>query len=140
VANRSEGRPYQPPDGRALSVEQKVAVFRALLPYVNMVPTSVGRSAFLARIAERLHVTGASLREDVGTPRLAPLEPDAFLRWSWQQGPRVKGSTPITLNDIAFELGEDCPPLAQLRRSYVRTAALVRRNQRLGREPWEGIR
>lgn len=69
---------------------------------------------------------------------LAPLEPDAFLRWAWERGDRAKGTSPLTLDDLAFELGPDYPADV-LRRDYVRLAARVRRNQRLNRDPWEGV-
>lgn len=76
-------------------------------------------------------------------PTLAPLEPDAFLAWAWRQGDRAKGTSPLTVEDIHFELsrGEERPGLSleELCRSYVRIAALVRRNQRLGLEPFAGI-
>ena len=65
---------------------------------------------------------------------LPPLEPDAFMRWVWDGEP---GTQPLTLEDVAFELHE--PDLSSLRRTYVRIAARVRRNIRLGLDPWEGI-
>ena len=68
----------------------------------------------------------------------APLEPDAFLVWAYHNTPGTKapGTQPLALDDVAFELRQ---PVEELRRSYVRIAARVRRNQRLGRDPWEGI-
>ena len=72
---------------------------------------------------------------------LAPLEPDGFLRWAYYQQPgqdRLKGSSPLTLDDVAFEWGPD-RPREDIRRDYVHLAARVRRNQRLGLDPWEGI-
>lgn len=75
------------------------------------------------------------------TRRLAPLEPDAFLRWAWLQGDRAKGTLPLTVEDLYFELGRVDPALTieQVRKNYVHLAARVRRNQRLGLEPFEGI-
>ena len=71
-------------------------------------------------------------------PRLAPLDPDAFMRWAWESEPNKRtNSAPTTLADIAFELGV---PEDSIRRDWLRLAARVRRNQRLGRPPWEGIR
>ena len=69
---------------------------------------------------------------------LAPLEPNAFLAWSWD---RTRGVSPVTLEDLVYELRAQEPELdaAALRRDYVRLAAKVRRNQRLGLGPWEGI-
>lgn len=69
---------------------------------------------------------------------LAPLEPNAFLRWAWMVGPRDPGTSPLTLDDVLFELGWTMTR-ETLRREYVRTAARVRRNQRLGLDPFEGI-
>ena len=69
---------------------------------------------------------------------LAPLEPNAFLRWAWERGDRAKGTAPLTLEDLLFELGPDVPR-EMLRRDYVRLASRVRRNQRLGLDPMEGI-
>ena len=84
--------------------------------------------------------------------KLAPLEPDAFLRWAWKTGPRIPGSTPITVDDNWLELawayrpgpGEPADfrevlPIERLRHDYVTLAARVRRNQRLGFNPWHGI-
>jgi hypothetical protein len=68
--------------------------------------------------------------------RLAPLVQDAFLRWAWEHGDRDKGTSPLTVDDVAFELHAD---RETVRRDYVRLAARVRRNQRLGRDPFEGI-
>lgn len=73
--------------------------------------------------------------------RLAPLEPDAFLAWAYYQGPRDRGTSPLTIDDVWFELAQKDPALtvAEVRRWYVGIAAKVRRNQRLMREPFEGI-
>jgi hypothetical protein len=73
--------------------------------------------------------------------RLAPLEPNAFLAFAWRTGPRGKGTSPLTVDDVWFELVRFNPELtpAQVRRDYVRLAAKVRRNQRLNLDPWEGI-
>ncbi len=74
-------------------------------------------------------------------PRLAPLEPEAFLAWVWRMGPRDRGTSPLTLDDVWFEIGPRSPDLTleRLRRDYVHLAARVRRNQRLGLEPLHGI-
>lgn len=71
-------------------------------------------------------------------PRLAPLDPDAFLAWGWANGDRVKGSTPVTVDDIWWELAPIVPGLSmeQVRRHYLGMAARVRRQQRLGLDPW----
>ncbi len=74
--------------------------------------------------------------------RLAPLSPDAFLRWAWEREPRAsRGSGPLTVDDVWFELARGVPDLTRetVRRDYVRIASRVRRNQRLGLEPFEGI-
>lgn len=65
---------------------------------------------------------------------LPPLEPDAFMAWAWEG---EQGTQPATLEDVAFELHE--PDVASLRKTYIRIAARVRRNIRLGLDPWEGI-
>lgn len=74
--------------------------------------------------------------------RLAPLEADAFLRWAWSQGDREKGTSPLTVDDLWFELAPGCPGLTveDVRRQYVSLAARVRRNQRVGVDAWRGIR
>lgn len=66
-------------------------------------------------------------------PRLAPLDPAAFLVWAWRMGPRARGTSPLTLDDIWFQLGGE---LEELRRELIHLAARVRRNQRLGLDPW----
>jgi hypothetical protein len=75
-------------------------------------------------------------------PQLAPLSPDAFLRWWWEmeggRGP-LGGPVPLTLEDVWFEYGIEEIPLPSLHRAYVGLAARVRRNQRLGREPWADL-
>ena len=77
--------------------------------------------------------------------RLAPLEPDQFLAWAYRNRPGTvaAGTSALTLADVHFEvnrgLSEELIPLAELRREYVQIAARVRRNQRLGLDPWEGI-
>jgi hypothetical protein len=70
---------------------------------------------------------------------LAPLDPDGFLAWAYASGDEAMhaGGGPLTLDDVYFETGGD---LGELRRTYVRIAARVRRNQRLGHDPWEGLR
>lgn len=74
-------------------------------------------------------------------PSLAPLDADAFLRWVWLTGPRDKGTSPLTVDDVWFEIARGDPEKSaeDVRRDYVRLAARVRRNQRLGRDPWEGV-
>jgi hypothetical protein len=74
---------------------------------------------------------------------LAPLEPDAFMVWAFQNEDVIRQAweSPLTLDDVHFELSRgdaDCS-LHDLRKRYIRMAARVRRNQRLGRDPWEGI-
>jgi hypothetical protein len=73
---------------------------------------------------------------------LAPLDPDAFLAWGWSFGDRRKGSRPLTVESWHFEVARHDPELttAEVRRGFVRVAARVRRNQRLGLDPWEGLR
>lgn len=72
---------------------------------------------------------------------LAPLDPDAFLRWSFRfQGLEGKGFGPLTVDDVWFELRRHGEVAKEdVRRDYVRLAARVRRNQRLGLAPFEGI-
>ena len=72
---------------------------------------------------------------------LAPLEPDSFLVWAWNKGDRRRGTRPLSLEDIWFERSRREPEitLEYLRHEYVHLAASVRRNQRLGLDPWEGI-
>lgn len=74
---------------------------------------------------------------------LAPLEPDAFMAWAYRNSPQARGpgTSPLTLEDVWFELSRRTPELTreELRRSYVRIAARVRRNQRLGIDPWGGV-
>jgi len=72
---------------------------------------------------------------------LAPLEPNAFLAWAWQQGDRAKGTTPLTVDDVWFELARHDADLARetVRRDYLRLAARFRRDQRLGLDPWDGV-
>lgn len=72
---------------------------------------------------------------------LAPLEPDAFFIWCWETGQRRKGTHPHTLGDLFFEYVGQMPELdlATVRGWFVRVASKVRRNQRLGLDPWEGL-
>lgn len=70
---------------------------------------------------------------------LAPLNPDAFLRWAWMNGPRDRGTSPLTVDDLHFEYGGELSR-EDVRRMYVRCAARVRRNQRLGLDPMDGVR
>jgi hypothetical protein len=95
----------------------------------------VTKASFARAVAERLGLNEEAMREDLGIKRpvLAPLEPDAFMRWAWTRG---KGTSPQTLGDLAFSLGVD-PSV--IRRDWVRLAARVRRNQRLNLDPWMGI-
>jgi hypothetical protein len=127
---------------------QKVQIVASLMPFVLICRSAVQRDEFLKRISVMVGVDIEALREDMRARvgkggkrlevrKLAPLDPDRFLAWTWQQGDRAKGTHPLTVEDIAFELGE---PVEVMRRQYVHIAALVRRNQRLGRQPWEGVR
>jgi len=68
--------------------------------------------------------------------KLAPLDPDQFLVWAWRGTPKVPGCGPLTVDDVAFELQM---PREAIRKDYVRLAAKVRRNQRLGLDPFHGI-
>jgi hypothetical protein len=98
----------------------------------------VTKAAFARAVAERLGLNEQAMREDLGIKRpvLAPLEPDAFMRWAWT-GER-KGSQPLTIDSLAFQLGGECSR-EDIHRYYVSVAARVRRNQRLGRGPWEDV-
>lgn len=130
------------------TAEQKVAAVRWLMPFVRLSASAVERDEFLKRIAGRLDVDLAALRVDLAggerfavrppTPR-APLAADAFLAWAWEHGPRAKGTAPITVDDLHFDLGAEDVTREELRRQYVHLAARVRRNQRIGLDPWEGI-
>lgn len=73
---------------------------------------------------------------------LAPLDPDQFLRWAWNNGDKAKGTGPLTLEDLHFELGRGCPEITMesLRLDYRRLAETVRRNQQMDRDPYDGIR
>ena len=73
--------------------------------------------------------------------KLAPLKPDDFLRWVWERDGRRYGPEPIRLEDVWWQL----PPVEgytpeMLRKDYVRLAAKVRRNQRMGWDELWGIR
>ncbi len=71
---------------------------------------------------------------------LAPLDPDRFLAWAWRSGPRDRGSQPLTLDDLWFELNDDLRfSRDEIRGWFVHLAALVRRNQRLGHDPWDCV-
>jgi hypothetical protein len=71
---------------------------------------------------------------------LAPLDPDAFLAWAWRTCGHGTGH-PHTVDDRWFDASEIDPQLTrdEVRRWCVRLAALVRRNQRLGLDPWDGM-
>ena len=79
--------------------------------------------------------------------RLAPLDPDAFLAWAFhaERVRRQPWESPLTLDDLVFEYQRLEPSTdvteirEETRRTYIRLAAKVRRNQRLGLDPWEGI-
>lgn len=73
--------------------------------------------------------------------QLAPLDPDGLLRWAWEQVGRQYGTFPVTFEDVWFEWERSAGEYTRemLRRDYVRLAAKVRRNQRLGRDPWADI-
>jgi hypothetical protein len=96
----------------------------------------VTKAAFARAVAACLGLNEEAMRADLGIrrPALAPLEPDAFMRWAWTRG---KGTSPQTLGDLAFSLGVD--PRA-IRRDWIRLSARVRRNQRLNLDPWLGLR
>lgn len=86
----------------------------------------------------------AATRRRIVRRALAPLEPDAFLRWAFKQmapADRPKGFGPLSLDDVWFELVHRDPEItrAQVRKDYVRLAAKVRRNQRRGLMPFEGL-
>jgi hypothetical protein len=70
---------------------------------------------------------------------LAPLDPDSFCVWAWRtnRDPK-KGIGPVTTEDIWFEWSRGYPELTRgdVRRLFVKIAAQVRRNQRLGLDPW----
>ena len=75
--------------------------------------------------------------------RLAPLDPDRFLAWAyWTADDATRtGSGPLTFSDVCWEFSRHGPvDLGDLRRSYVRLASRVRRNQRIGLDPWDGVR
>ncbi len=74
-------------------------------------------------------------------PELAPLEPERFLAWAWRSGPRRRGSGPLTVDDLWFAWVPGVPELTNedVRRLVVGLAARVRRNQRLGPDPWGGV-
>jgi hypothetical protein len=71
---------------------------------------------------------------------LAPLDPDAFLAWVYRASPEchIKGSQALTVDDIWFEWSRRGPvDREDLRRQYVHLAAYARRQQRLGRDPFD---
>lgn len=73
-------------------------------------------------------------------PRLAPLEPNAFLAWAYRVSPEchVPGSRALAVEDVWFEWSRHGPvDREDVRRMYVHLAASVRRNQRLGLDPWD---
>lgn len=72
---------------------------------------------------------------------LAPLEPNAFLRWAWRAGPMDPRTSPLTVEDVWWELVRREPSITResVRRDYVRIAARVRRNHRLGMPPFWGV-
>jgi hypothetical protein len=78
----------------------------------------------------------------VRRPRLAPLEPDAFLAWSFKHGGMAHAphDSPLTLDDVLWEIQRHTPdyPREELHRDYVKVAARVRYNQRRGLDPWTG--
>ncbi len=118
----------------------KAAAVRWLMPFVRLCPTEVERDEFLKRISLRLDVSLEALRRDgrvEEAPPPVPLEPDAFAAWAWEQGPRAKGTSPFTVDDLAFELGL---PREEIEADFTRLAARVRANQERGAGPWEGIR
>ena len=75
-------------------------------------------------------------------PRLAPLEPDAFLRWWFHSLPAdARGPRALTVAEIHFELSRVDPDRTyeETRKDYLRLAARVRRNMRMGLWPLGGI-
>jgi hypothetical protein len=66
--------------------------------------------------------------------RLAPLNPDAYLAWEWAQGPRKRGTYPLTVTDCWFDLVQHAPEVtvAEVRRLWLHQAARTRATQRLG--------
>lgn|GEM_PF-3663633 len=91
------------------------------------------------------HVSAAlsrAVRTVARRTRLAPLEPDAFLAWMRHHDriPRNRGV--CTVDDLWFGFWGRLDPgltLKETRRLVVWMAARVRRNQRLGLDPFEGI-
>jgi len=94
-------------------------------------------------MAEPRHIREVMPRaiRSVARRQLAPLDADAFLAWAWRTGPRDRGTSALTVDDVWFEIANGDPTVRRetVRRDYVRLAAKVRRNQRLGHEPFEGI-
>lgn len=72
---------------------------------------------------------------------LAPLDADRFLSWAHRHGDRTRGTFPLTAADAWFELasGDGSLAVETVRRWLVGLAARVRRNQRLGLDPWAGV-
>ena len=70
---------------------------------------------------------------------LAPLHPDPFLLWAWRSNrTRRIRSQPLSLDDLLFIM-HPAWTYVGLRRDLYRLAARVRRNQRLGLDPWTGL-
>lgn len=109
--------------------------------YQAIGPKNAG--AMIERAAYADHLSPKTLpRPAPPRPRvpLAPLEPDAFLRWTWEQLPDAdRLFDPLTVEDVWFTLGVEELSIPQLRHDYVGIAARVRRNQRLGMDPWHGF-
>lgn len=123
-----------------MTTAQKMAVIRQLMPLVRLCPTSIERDEFLRKIAWRLDVDLESLRRDEvrDLPPLAPEDLDEFLAWAWRTSGAQCGrwNKPCTVADLAFQ-SEQEPE--RMRDDIMRLALRVRENQRLGKDPWEGL-
>lgn len=109
--------------------------------YEAVGPRNVGAIIERAAFAETLNPRSLpALKPAAPRAPLAPLEPDAFLRWTWEHLPEPdRGPDPLTVEDVWFALGIAELSITQLRQDYVRIAARVRRNQRLGLDPWTDV-
>lgn len=101
----------------------------------------ISQDRFACRVADRLGLNRDALRRELGIKRpvLAPLNPDAFLAWMWARGDRSIGTSPLTIDDLHFELAHSGWTRRAIWKQYVHLAALVRRNQRLGLDPMDGV-
>lgn len=120
--------------------EQKARVAEKVMSVVRLMPSAIERDEWMKRISEALGVSLEALRRDgkvAAGPQRAPLDADPFAAWAWAQGPRAAGTGPVTVDDLAFDLGVDREVVAA---DLERLAARVRANQDDGCEAWEGIR